>query len=369
MQRDVVIVGSGIVGMACAWAAKQRGRDVIVLEKDDHCVGASIRNFGFVTVTGQGRGDTWRRAKATRDVWCDVVESAGIAVLQRGLLVLAQRDEAVAVLHALCEQAEGQDLRWLDRRALVKQHPVFDLPGIQGALYSPHELRIESRNAVPQLRRWLQAQGVEFQSGVVANLANDGALRANGVPVNYRDLAIAPGADLRSFAPQMIGQAGIRTCRLSMMRVRPPDGYVLPAPVMSDLSLIRYRGYAELPESKLLHDRLLREQPDHIAHGVHLIVVQSADGSLVVGDSHHYGTTIDPFAHSRSEALILDEMQAVLQLPHFEVVERWVGYYPSGPVDAIVHPLAKHASLVSVTSGTGMSTSFALAQEWAKERL
>jgi glycine/D-amino acid oxidase-like deaminating enzyme len=98
-------------------------------------------------------------------------------------------------------------------------------------------------------------------------------------------------------------------------------------------------------------------------------VVQSADGSLVVGDSHHYGTTIDPFARSRSEALILDEMQAVLQLPHFEVVERWVGYYPSGPVDAIVHPLAKHASLVSVTSGTGMSTSFALAQEWAKERL
>jgi hypothetical protein len=66
--------------------------------------------------------------------------------------------------------------------------------------------------------------------------------------------------------------------------------------VVSDLSLLRYGGYAALPQAEALRRRLLREQPEALEHGVHLIVVQSADGSLVVGDSHHYGMTPDPFA-------------------------------------------------------------------------
>jgi D-hydroxyproline dehydrogenase subunit beta len=69
MSNDVIIVGSGIVGLACAWTALQQGKSVRVIDRDPFCVGASIRNFGFITVTGQGRGDTWRRARRSRDVW------------------------------------------------------------------------------------------------------------------------------------------------------------------------------------------------------------------------------------------------------------------------------------------------------------
>jgi len=42
--------------------------------------------------------------------------------------------------------------------------------------------------------------------------------------------------------------------------------------------------------------RLQAEQADHVARGVHLIVVQSADGTLVVGDSHEYGATPGSFS-------------------------------------------------------------------------
>ncbi len=58
----------------------------------------------------------------------------------------------------------------------------------------------------------------------------------------------------------------------------------------------RYAGFADLPEAAPLKARVAAEQPDMLANGVHLIVVQSADGSLVVGDSHHYARTPDPFA-------------------------------------------------------------------------
>ena len=84
---------------------------------------------------------------------------------------------------------------------------------------------------------------------------------------------------------------------------------------MSDLGLHRYRGYHGAPSLAALRARLEVEQKPHLDHGVHLIVVQSADGSLVVGDSHHYAATPDPFQPEAVDALILDEFAAVLGPP------------------------------------------------------
>src|SRR5271154_5179552 len=88
----------------------------------------------------------------------------------------------------------------------------------------------------------------------------------------------------------------------------------LPA-VMSDLGMIRYLGYSELPAAEALLKRLQAEQGEHIANGVHLIVVRSADNSLVAGDSHHYAATPDPFAPTHVDDLILDEYSQVFAGP------------------------------------------------------
>ena len=93
-------------------------------------------------------------------------------------------------------------------------------------------------------------------------------------------------------------------------------------------------------------------------------MVRSADGSLVIGDSHHYAPTPDPFAPESVDALILDEYARILEGPAPEVTERWTGTYASAsdrlmlidrPADAL--------RIVLITSGTGASTSFAIAEE------
>jgi glycine/D-amino acid oxidase-like deaminating enzyme len=97
---------------------------------------------------------------------------------------------------------------------------------------------------------------------------------------------------------------------------------------------------------------------------VHLIVVQSADGSLVVGGSHHYGETVDPFAPEEVDEVILREMDEVLDLPGRRVVERWVGTYASASDRLmLVDRPSKAERIVMITSGTGASTSFAIAEE------
>ena len=97
---------------------------------------------------------------------------------------------------------------------------------------------------------------------------------------------------------------------------------------------------------------------------MHLIVAQGADGSLVVGDSHHYAEHADPFAAEEVDALILAELGALFEMPQPRVLERWNGYYPVAEVSPVVsEEIAPRVRLVTVTSGTGMSTAFAIGEE------
>lgn len=363
---DLTVVGQGIAGLAVALAGMRQGLRVLVIDRDPYAVGASIRNFGFITVTGQGRGDTWRRAMRSRDVWAEVAPQAGIPLLHQGLYVQAQRDEAVPVLHELLQRPEGAKLEWLSASELAYRAPQLATPRVQGALFSPHEIRVEARTAIEQLRQWLATQGVSFLLSEAVLAVESGLLLTTRHGFKAKRIVLCPGPDIRTLFPDAFAKRGTRQCQLQMLRVQPPSGYVLGGGVMSDQSLVRYTGYAELPAASALLAKL-RSEPEQQAslhHGIHLIVVQSADGSLVVGDSHHYADAMPPFASQEVEALILREMQQMLALPSYTVTERWTGIYPSSPQqDAFIDTLMDGVQIMSVTSGTGMSTSFALAEE------
>ena len=149
-----------------------------------------------------------------------------------------------------------------------------------------------------------------------------------------------------------------------MLRVTPEPGFRLPGAVMGDLSLVRYHGYSQLPESAPLLAQLQREEAESLAHGIHLIVVQSADGSLVVGDSHHYGAAPEPFAQEHVDALILRHLRETLKLQQAAVTTRWVGTYPSSATrDCLIDAPNDSTRLVLVTSGTGASTAFGIAED------
>src|SRR4029077_2082593 len=106
---DVAIVGAGICGLAHALAAARRGKRVVVIDRDAQANGASIRNFGFITVTGQQAGTCWLRTKRSVEVWLEIAEAAKIPILQRGLLTIARRPEARAVIEAYLQTDMGAE--------------------------------------------------------------------------------------------------------------------------------------------------------------------------------------------------------------------------------------------------------------------
>ncbi len=363
MTYDLAIVGAGIVGLAHALAATRRGKRVVVIDRDAQANGASIRNFGFVTVTGQQAGECWSRAMRSREIWAEVAPKAGISVVQRGLTVLAERDEAVALLDAFLTTEMGQACRMLTRAEAADHLPVTD--NVQAALYSPHELRVESRDAVAQLAGWLaDRMGVTFLwSHSVTGIDLPRIETSRGV-IHAETAVICPGDDFTGLHADRIAAQGFTRCLLHMMRVTPADPVRLASAVMSDLGLQRYLGYAELPAAAALKARLATEKAQALAEGIHLIAVQSADGSLVVGDSHRYAPTPVPFADMRVDQLILDELDAVLRVPGRRVTERWTGTYASASDRlAWTDHVSDAEKLVIVTSGTGASTAFAIAEE------
>jgi FAD dependent oxidoreductase TIGR03364 len=365
-KTDVLIVGAGIVGLAHALAAVRLGYSVRVVDRDAQANGASVRNFGFVTVTGQQPGDTWRRARRSRDVWAEISPEVGIEVAHKGLIVAARRPEAEAVLQAFVETETGIGCRLLTAAEARDRVPAVRTEGLRMALWSPHELRVESRDAIPRLAAWLQnAHGVDIVRGVQVQAVDVPAVDTTQGRFEADAVIVCPGDDYLGLYADRIAAYGLTRCALQMMRVEPAAPLRLGAAVMSDFGLVRYLGYSELEPAAALRRAIERDEPEMLEHGIHLIAVQSAqDDALVVGDSHHYAATPPPFGREDVDALILRELDRVLELPGRRVVQRWIGTYASAADRTmLIDRPAERVRVVIVTSGTGASTAFGIAED------
>jgi glycine/D-amino acid oxidase-like deaminating enzyme len=94
-------------------------------------------------------------------------------------------------------------------------------------------------------------------------------------------------------------------------------------------------------------------------------MVQDPDGSFIVGDSHEYGAgDWSEILDTRIERLILSEARKLIELPSWEIAERWHGVYsmPRGAeiyrqtIDEVIH-------VVTGIRGKGMTTGPAVARE------
>jgi FAD dependent oxidoreductase TIGR03364 len=365
MERfDLAVVGAGIVGLATALAAARRRLRVVVIDRDAQANGASIRNFGFITVTGQERGAMWSRARRSRDVWCEVAAAANIPIVHTGLWMTARRQEAIDLLDAFMATEMAEGCHMLTPTEARRRCPQLAAPGMLAVLESTVELRVESREAIPRLAAWLaDAYGVAFLRETVAIAIDMPHVQTSRGAVRADRVAVCPGDDFNVLYADRLSTYPLTRCKLQMLRLADP-GFKLPAAFMSDLGLGRYSGYADLDEAAPLKARLKREQANHLKHGIHLIVVQSADGSLVVGDSHHYAATPDPFSQDDVDELILEEFSAALGIEPPPTIERWTGTYASAADRPVLFDSPEdNVCIAIVTCGAGASTGFAIGEE------
>jgi FAD dependent oxidoreductase TIGR03364 len=367
-EFDCLIVGRGILGLAHALAAVRHGLRTAVIDREARATGASIRDFGLLVVTGQEAGLARRRAWRSREVWAEIAGPAGILIHQRGLLMVARRRESLAVVEEFAAGPMGRGCRVLRGKALEALTPPLRRR-LPGALYSPHELRVESRDAIPRLATWLAAaHGVGFLPPAVVHAVEPGRAETALGRITARYIIVCPGLDILTLFPDAHANRNVTLCKQHMLRLAAP-GWRLPAPMMSDLALLHLPGYADCPGLPALRGSVAAEQPAWLADGIHLVAAQSADGTIIVGRSQHCSASPDPFQPREVDDRILAELACVIDLPAAEVVERWIGVCPGGPQTAFSDTPAPNVRLVNVTGGNGTSTAFAIAEETVADLL
>jgi glycine/D-amino acid oxidase-like deaminating enzyme len=150
-----------------------------------------------------------------------------------------------------------------------------------------------------------------------------------------------------------------------MMRTGPqPRRWKLGPSLCAGLTLAHYDCFKSCRSLAALKKRFKREMPFEVEHGIHVLLSQTALGELTIGDSHHYGSTHEPFNREDIDAAILRYLRSFAKAPSFEIAERWNGIYPKVPgrTEFIANP-APGVTVVNGLGGAGMTLSFGLAEE------
>lgn len=361
---DLAVVGAGALGLAHALAAARSGRRVVVFERDARANGASVLMSGIVTVAGQARGASARRAKRSRDVWAEICADAGIRIEHEGLAIVALRPEAATALeaYAATDSAPGSVFyRPEDAHALFPQFRG----DISGVFWSPDELRVEAKTAMPKIAAWLEdAHSVVFRWETAVTGYENGVLATSRGPVSAKALVVCAGDDFRTLYGERLASTGVIRAKSQMLRVRYEDGFELPGAVGTDLGVPRMPGLEGLEGLDALKARLAAEQPEHLQHGVTLLASQSSDGSLVVGGSRKLDATPDAVQSAIIDELILDELAAIFGRRPKTVVSRWIGTYAfSADRPLIVEAPEENVRIVVAASWAGASGAFAVGEE------
>lgn len=354
--RDLIIVGAGIVGLAHAVDAYLRGLSVTVLERDEQSVGASVRNFGHICTTPQS-GQALDYAYEARERWLKLGALAGFTVEQHGTVAVARTKDELAVLEEF-EAERGSDEVKILGAADVERHIGWLPPGVVGGAWLPRDLRVEPRVAMPALARWLTDIGVEVRFGVNALQVGEGCVVTSAGFFDAERILHTSGHDVDRLFPSIAAEYGVRRCRLQMFEIAPPRDVRVGPAVLTGTSLLRYGGFASQPSAARVRAAL---DPELLEAGVNLMLTQRPDGSIVLGDTHHYDKTLTPFDDEDLANIILREGSQLFGA-EVTVRRRWRGVYAhSLQTDFLVASPDPTTRVVSVTSGIGMTTALGLA--------
>ncbi|MBU6529571.1 NAD(P)/FAD-dependent oxidoreductase [Streptomyces mayonensis] len=235
---DVVVVGAGMTGAACALYAAREGLDVIVVDRGHVAGGTTGAGEGNLLVSDKEPGPELELALLSARLWRELAGELGreTEYEQKGGVVVAETPEALAGLEAFAagQRAAGVTALGVTADRLHDLEPRL-APGLAGAVHYPQDAQVMPALAAAHL---LRASGARLRTGRTVT----GVLRGPGGAV--RGVRTERGDVHAPFVVNAAGPWGGEVAALAGVRlpVLPRRGYVLVTEPLPPR--IRHKVYA-----------------------------------------------------------------------------------------------------------------------------
>ncbi len=189
MNADVVVIGAGVVGAACARSLTLAGLTVVVVERGAAASGTTASGEGNLLVSDKGPGDELRLAQYCAALWPGIAEATAselgpgfpsIEYDPKGGLVVATTDAgAVPLLEfAAAQRGAGVDARPIEVGQALQLEPELN-PGITAAVHYPQDAQVQPVAAAEAFLAVARRRGAKVRTGTTVTGAlrgSDGAL-------------------------------------------------------------------------------------------------------------------------------------------------------------------------------------------------
>lgn len=365
---DIAIIGAGIVGLAHAYLAHKKGFSVVLFEREEFAVGASVRNFGLIWPIGQRPHDGLEIALHSRTHWLDVASQAGLWINPNGSLHLAYHQDEWDVLNEFASlyREDGFEIELLNRSETLNKSGILNPKELVGSLWSKTECTVNPRQAIRKIPLWLQEKwGLQYRPGQ----------QVQGIALPYIETSqekwktdkviICSGAEFQTLYPEAYQRKKITKCKLQMMKAKGTDAHSSIGPSLcGGLTLRHYPSFKNCPSLPKLDKRYDQENLSYKEHGIHVLLSQNNEGDFIIGDSHAYGLTHEPFDSILIDSIICNYLRKFVSIPVLEIKERWHGIYSKlHDENYWVEEVDPNVTIVNGLGGAGMTLSFGVAEK------
>jgi glycine/D-amino acid oxidase-like deaminating enzyme len=340
---DVVIIGGGIVGAACAWECAREGMRVTVIEADVIGGGATAAGMGHLVVLDDSE-EQFALCRYSVDLWNNLVNElpADVEYLNCGTLWVAADEEELNLLPRKREYYVSRGVRAeiLDSHALAAAEPHLRA-GLAGGLLIPGDGVIYSPCAARFFIERAQALGASLSIGKrVAEIERDGVRLEDGSRISAGVIVNAAGAAAAKLTPGV--------------PIRPRKGHLL----ITD----RYPAYVT---HQIVELGYLKNAHSISADSVAFNVQPRATGQLLIGSSRQYCVEDRAVSPKMLARMLLRVEEFMPSLGAVFAIRTWTGFRAATPDKMpLIGPWPGHDRLYMAAGheGLGITTSLGTAK-------
>ncbi|MFD6295384.1 NAD(P)/FAD-dependent oxidoreductase [Streptomyces sp. NPDC060235] len=347
---DVVVVGAGMVGAACALYAARAGLDVAVVDRGPVAGGTTGAGEGNLLVSDKEPGPELDLALLSGRLWADLAEehAAAVEYEAKGGVVVASTPDGLAALEkfATAQRAAGVLAEPVTADRLHDLEPHL-APGLAGAVHYPQDTQVMPALAAARLVR---ASGARLFTGHTVTevlRARDGSVR--GVRTDRGDLhapAVVNAAG--TWGREVAARAGVT------LPVLPRRGFVLVTEPLP--RRVRHKVYAA--------DYVADVASDSAALQTSPVVEGTAAGPVLIGASRERVGFDRSFSLPVVRELAAGATRLFPFLAEVRVLRTYLGFRPYLPdhlpaigpdprAPGLFHACGHEGAGIGLSTGTG----------------